>query len=121
MLFVVTGDRNWTDRQKVHDVFLCVKILFGGEKIILVHGKCRGLDRIAGEVGRELGFEIDPHPANWGRYKGGAGPIRNGEMLDRDPLFVLAFHNDLPNSKGTLDCVTQAIERQVPVFLHCSE
>jgi hypothetical protein len=39
-------------------------------------------------------------------------------MLDEndDIDYVLAFHNYLPNSKGTKDLVKKAIKRGIPVY-----
>lgn len=109
-IIVVTGDRNWTNREAVRREFAKLP-----PDTTIVHGGCRGLDTIAGEVAVEFGFAVDSHPAKWDLYGKGAGPIRNQEMLDLKPKKVLAFHPDLSSSKGTKDCVREAMRRDIPV------
>lgn len=48
---------------------------------ILVNGYAPGADRIADKIGRQLGFDVRPYPANWDKLGLAAGPIRNAEML----------------------------------------
>lgn len=50
---IVTGSRDWTDRQKVAEVLSGFP-----PKTILIHGGCRGLDQIAGAFGKRFGFVI---------------------------------------------------------------
>lgn len=53
---------------------------------VLIHGDCRGADRMAGEVGKDLfGFSVIPMPAQWekdGVTDKNAGNVRNQHMLD---------------------------------------
>ena len=98
MKVIVTGDRNWNDL----DTLMQVLSIFP-KNTILVHGNCRGADKMAGKIGVDLGFDVVPYPADWYKYGFKAGPIRNKQMLfeNMDADVVLAFHNDLVNSKGT--------------------
>jgi hypothetical protein len=110
---VVTGDREWTN------VFRVATVLGGlharGMRK-LVHGNARGLDRIARDVGFELGVEVVPVPYE-GRLGAAGGPVRNRRMLDEwRPQLVVAWHDDLDASRGTRDCVVQALERGLPVL-----
>lgn len=55
--------------------------------------------------------------ADWGQYGKAAGPIRNQQMLDEgQPTLVIAFHDDLENSKGTKDMVKRAKKAEVPIW-----
>ena len=74
----------------------------------IIHGDCRGADRMAGEVAELLGIQVHKVPADWDTYGNKAGPIRNSIMLGYMPKMVIAFHNDIENSKGTKDMVTKA-------------
>jgi hypothetical protein len=107
---VVTGDRNWTNRESVFREFSKLP-----PNTVIVHGGCRGLDTIAGEVAIGFGFSVDVHEAKWDLYGKAAGPIRNQEMLDLKPKKVLAFHPNLESSRGTKDCVREAMRRDIPV------
>jgi hypothetical protein len=63
-------------------------------------------------------IEHFPFPADWDKYGKAAGPIRNQQMLDEGhPDMVIAFHDDLTNSKGTKDMVKRAKKAGVPVYL----
>lgn len=114
---LVCGDREWTDRRTIqHHLGVVVDAVPDGVEVVLVHGDCRGADRIAGEVGEELGIEVEAHPANWKRHGRAAGPIRNTEMLNTGPDVVLAFHTNIEQSRGTWNMMTQARDRGVEVI-----
>lgn len=111
MKVLVCGDREWTDRKTV---FFRLSKLPEGSTIL--NGDCRGADRIAAEVARELGcFTVLDFPADWEKHGKAAGPIRNRQMLDQKPDLVIAFHEDLSRSKGTIDTVREAKRRKIPV------
>lgn len=78
----------------------------------VVHGKQRGADTLADVWGRFVGAEVIPVPAEWTRFGGAAGPIRNRRMLDdHRPVLVVAF----PGAKGTADMCAYARSRGVEV------
>jgi hypothetical protein len=105
---LICGSRDWVD------VYPLMRELrkFPTETTI-IHGACRGADRLGGEVAMGLGFlEVIAVPANWAKYKRGAGPVRNRKMLrmlDRGDR-VIAFHEDISKSKGTAHMVHIARE-----------
>lgn len=101
-------------------------LLARGVILTVVEGGARGADRCAGRWAagvRSAGVGWVRVPADWERYGRGAGPVRNGQMLAyllqaRDlghAVGVLAFHDDLARSRGTLDMVTRAERAGVPV------
>lgn len=64
---------------------------------------------------RQLGLNTRRYPANWQRYGRAAGPVRNQQMLDEGkPDLILAFHQDIVNSKGTADMIRRANRAGVP-------
>lgn len=106
------GDREWSDWPSIW------RELRGlGPGTVIVHGDCRGADRMCGYVAERLGYPVHAHPAEWLKHGKRAGPIRNQQMLDEHPEIelVLAFHNDLAGSRGTADMVRRAREKGVPV------
>ncbi len=115
IIVVVTGDRNWTNRSVIQKALSNLP-----QQTILLHGDCRGLDQIAASEAIKLGIQTLSVPANWQRFGRAAGPIRNREMLDLEPDLVLAFHDHLDISRGTKDCVQQALARGLTVQLYDS-
>jgi hypothetical protein len=69
-------------------------------------------------VAEELGIPVLSFPADWARFGRAAGPIRNQRMLDEGkPTLVLAFHNNIVESKGTKDMVKRARKAGIRVRL----
>lgn len=118
MKVLVTGDREWDDIELIAETL---------EKLphdtIVIHGAARGADRIAGVVADALGFTVRDYPADWERYKKGAGPVRNRQMFKaehrpEEPIDkAFAFHNNIESSKGTADMIRVLTAGGVPVEL----
>lgn len=103
IVYLVTGDREWTDVGAIKRELLKRKDSIK----LLVHGNCRGADKIAAFICDSYGIPVKAEDANWKRDGHAAGPIRNQKMLDKhDPDVILAFHHDLRKSKGTKNMVT---------------
>lgn len=119
-VILVTGDRNWTIENEAQKIIVWTLLHgFREQQPTVVHGAARGVDSIADEHAKALGYDVHPHPANWDEFHKAAGPIRNQEMLDEEhPDIVLAFHDDLTHSKGTKDMVNKAVKAQVPTIIH---
>lgn len=102
----VSGSRFWTDQKHgecIESGLLSVQKRWGrGRKMVVVHGDCDGVDRIAAKRAKKIkGVRVIPVPAQWKKYGRGAGPIRNRKMIvDHRPEVMLIFHDDLKNSKG---------------------
>jgi len=105
-IIVVSGARDWTDRKIVESVLN----RFDAKTSVLIHGDCRGLDKMAGDIAEKLGFEVRKFPAQWDIYGKAAGPIRNIEMLKQNPDIIIVFHENLDKSRGTKSFVNSAIK-----------
>ena len=113
MTFVVfTGSRTWTDRETV----LRRMQLFPRDTMI-IEGGAPGLDTIAGVIADRLGLPHATIRANWTYYGKTAGPIRNGWMLSLPVSLVVAYHENLSQSRGTAQCVQSARKKHIPVEL----
>ena len=98
------GDRNWTDKELIRTVFLALP-----KVSVLIEGEARGADILSREVALENGVAVLQFPALWQKYHRAAGPIRNTQMLEEGkPDIVIAFHDNLAESKGTLNMVNQS-------------
>ena len=111
MRVLVCGDRYWSNEQCIYERLRNLEGV-----TLIIHGGERGADIIAGQEAEKLGYPVRVFRAHWNRYGRAAGPIRNQQMLDVGrPDFVLAFHNNLKESKGTRDMVQRASKAGVEV------
>lgn len=117
LAIIACGDRNWEDR------LLLDKTLHELDPEIVIEGNAKGADILAGLwAEREDKIHLVV-PARWGLYGGGAGHIRNSQMLimlknqTGVQLAVIAFHNDIENSAGTADMLTQAEDSDIDYVL----
>jgi len=114
LVLIVSGDRNWTDREKIRQVLT----EFNPQTTLLVEGGARGADSLARQEGRKLGFEVITVKADWYKYGKAAGPIRNKVMYDTyKPDGILAFHSNIAESKGTKHMIELAEKGGTPVRL----
>jgi hypothetical protein len=79
---------------------------------LVIHGAYRGADTLAGSWAASRHIEVLPVPAQWKLQGKRAGPIRNAEMLTKDPELVIAF----PGNAGTEDMIDQAEAAGVKVI-----
>jgi hypothetical protein len=88
-----------------------------GPEITIVHGAAPGVDESFEMACRGLSVTTEPHPAEWRRLGNKAGPIRNQEMVDAGAELYIAFHRTLNTSRGTKNCIIQALEAGIPTYL----
>lgn len=115
---LVTGSREWANRTIIADALIegWRELRDGGEVgggVVLVHGDCRGADRIAASIWRGVGLRLEPHPARWLEFGRRAGHVRNQAMVDCGADLCLAFI--LNGSPGATMCATMAVAAGIPV------
>ena len=111
MKVIVCGSRKWTSQDTIYK-----RLSQLPPNTIIVEGGCDGADLIARHVALiNIGLEVVEFPAAWKKYDKAAGPLRNIKMLNTNPDLVIAFHNDLKNSKGTKHIITEARKREIEV------
>lgn len=113
MKVLVCGDRNWTNKAVI---WKRLGVFSMDDE--LVEGEADGADKIAkkywySHLDKDKCYGY-PYLGQYGRA---GGPIRNQQMLDENPdiKLVIAFHNDISQSKGTKDMVLKAIKAGIPV------
>lgn len=116
MRVLVCGSRDW---RRMDIIERELKKL--PKDTLIIHGAARGADTLGKFVAEKIGLKIindgKGFPADWRRYGNGAGPIRNQQMIDDGkPDLVLAFHENINESKGTKDMVNRA--RSVGIKVH---
>jgi hypothetical protein len=84
---------------------------------VIINGVAPGVDWAFSKACRELGVEAEVHTADWRTLGNIAGPARNREMVQAGADLCIAFHRTLETSKGTKDCVRQALGAGIKVYL----
>lgn len=116
LAIIACGDRNWTNRDLIEET------LTDYGPSVVIEGDARGADKLSGWVAEEdldlvRGETHIVMPADWKKMGRAAGPIRNTAMLMKlieyreyrgFEVAVVAFHNDIKNSKGTKNMIKQA-------------
>jgi hypothetical protein len=74
------------------------------------------VDEAFAEVCRHLAIKAEPHVAKWRSLGNIAGPARNKQMVESGADMCIALHRTLAQSKGTKDCVRQALAAGIPVY-----
>jgi len=90
MRVLVTGGRFWRNKDvifsfldKIHELLTITTV---------IHGDCRGADRLCRDWAIENNIDVEPYPADWDQYGKKAGIIRNQLMLDQsNPDILVAF------------------------------
>lgn len=111
MRVLVSGDRQWgaiSERQvdAVRDVIATLPT-----NAVVIEGEARGADSLARDFALERGLEVERFPARWDEHGRAAGPIRNLQMLEEGhPDYLVYFHDNLAQSKGTAHMVKSALK-----------
>lgn len=106
MKIIVTGGREYSDVTKVHftlDQF---------NPDIIIHGDCRGADKIAKEwaIKNKKQHIPYPYPSQYGKA---GGPIRNEHMCSDHPDATLVAFS---GGRGTASCIRIAKKLGLKVF-----
>lgn len=102
---VVAGSRDFNDYG-----LLCsaldevVSELKAEYNVTIVSGTANGADKLGEKYAEKHGLKIERHPANWGRYGRGAGPIRNAEMVKSSDGVVVFWNGESTGAKNIIDC-----------------
>lgn len=102
MRLLVTGGRNYQDKDHTFRVLDCIHQEKGIE--LVIHGDATGADALAKAWAEQNGIPQIAYPADWKTHGRAAGPIRNRQMLTHQPDLVYAF----PGGRGTADMVRAA-------------
>jgi hypothetical protein len=107
MRVVVTGGRDYADRERVYATLDALGVR------MVAHGGARGADWLADDWAESRGVTQAIFEAHWDRDGKAAGPRRNIRMLhDFHPDAVVAF----PGGRGTAHCVAEARKRGIRVI-----
>lgn len=113
---LVTGSRNWTDRERAKADLIRVweKLGCRRDEITVVNGCARGFDTIARSVALQLGMRVEDHPADWDQHGKAAGHRRNAEMVAGGAVVCIAY--PMGESRGTRGCMAMCERAGIPVW-----
>lgn len=117
---LVTGSRNWADRQIIWEAIREVADP-DPHSNILIQGECPygGADLIAKEIALEMEMPVLCYPAKFKSMGKPAGPIRNMKMVALRPEIVLGF--PLEGSIGTWHCLNEARGHLIPARVYSED
>jgi hypothetical protein len=113
-VILICGAREWTGEALMRRVFTQIH-----PDAIIVHGACRGADLIAEKLAKEFQIAYFGFPAKWKEQGKSAGIIRNMRMLRHTkPDLIIAFHQNIKESKGSKNMIELAEKWEIPVKLY---
>lgn len=106
MKILITGSRNGFNFFRIYYEIDKLNHELGISNIIV--GDAKGVDKMVKIIADILNIKCDVFIADWESYGISAGAIRNKRMLEHNPDLVIAFHYNINESRGTLNCLNQA-------------
>ena len=106
----ISGSRHATDRDYIFSMIERTLDRFSDITHIFVGDCPTGVDKFVLEYCRENNVQNTVFKADWNKYKRGAGPRRNEEMLKHADM-LLAFPG--PDSKGTVNAINIAVRKGI--------
>jgi hypothetical protein len=113
---LITGERHWRCDNLAAQIMNRLLVRYGPE-LVVVHGGAPGIDQSFQVACQTLGVTVEPHLADWKGLGNIAGSKRNQEMVAAGSDLCIALHRSIGTSKGTRDCVRQALAAGTPVWL----
>ena len=101
---IMCGDRHWKHKEIIEHFFEDVL----PKHTVVIQGGCRGADTIVKEEGEKYGYKVIKVDAKWEKYGLSDGPIRNEEMMKKNPNWIIEFHEHIEYSKGTKHMISLA-------------
>ncbi len=103
---VVAGCRDYNNySQAAEFIDLCISRIRKEYTLIFLSGGCRGADMLGERYAKENGFEVERYPAEWDKFGGAAGPMRNAKMAQSCD-YVICFWDG--KSAGTKSMIENA-------------
>jgi hypothetical protein len=118
---MVTGSRDWTDRQTMFDVFMSLSydslVMYGGVDIPVrvIHGNQVGADLMAAEIAESIGFTVQAFPWDDNLSSPYKYHKRNDQMLAENPGMVWAFRQIGAANRGTDSVIRKAEKKGIRV------
>jgi hypothetical protein len=106
MNVIIAGGRNFKPCIK-HSIWIQKQLLKLNASIIL-SGGCSGADKFGEDISKIMRLKVKIFTADWNKYGGSAGPMRNDLMAMNADACIL-----FPGGKGTNDMRNKAIKHNL--------
>jgi hypothetical protein len=115
MRIVVTGDRDSVCDELAARILRRL-VVRHGRNMVIIHGNEPGVDTSFALAAKEMGIEVEARVID--RHQTGFPTVgaRNCELFLGGADLCLAVHNRIAACPRTLDCVRQALQRQIPTY-----
>lgn len=114
---LICGDRKWkADWIIKRYLEKCIE----ANKIIecVIEGESRGAEKKSAKAAEELKIQVLKYKADWVQHGLEAESIHNQHMIDEGtPTHIIAFHNNIENSKNTKDVLRRGVMASIPCYL----
>ena len=110
MRTIIAGTRTITDRELV----IRAIIESGFNITTVLCGLAEGPDTFGLEWAKENNIPYELYPANWGRFRNGAGPQRNSLMIWKAEALIAIWDG---KSSGTKDVIEKAYKKGIKVYV----
>jgi hypothetical protein len=111
MKTIIAGSRNIVRAEVLLAMTLCP---FVNEITTVVSGTAKGVDRAGEDWAADNGINVVRFPADWKRYKLGAGKIRNKQMAEFSEALIAVWDG---KSSGTKNMIAEAIHLKLKVWV----
>lgn len=109
---IVAGGRDFDDyafMERKLDAILKHKL----PNVVIIHGDCKGADRLSEKYAKLRGLQYERVPAEWDKYGDSAGPKRNEEMArDKQANACVIFWDG--KSRGSRNMIAMADKYKLP-------
>jgi hypothetical protein len=115
MRIVCAGDKDWSYPNLATRILRRLVARYGRD-IIIIHGNEPGVDASFGAAAKEMGLNVEARVIN--RKNTGFPTVgqRNRELLLGGADMCIAFHPRVASCPRTLDCVSQALQENIPTY-----
>ena len=114
-IVLVCGSHTYSDKEHIHSVLdglsgppigdVANPTWMPRPDLVIINGAAKHVDQESTNWAIENFVTVRDYPANWDKHGKRAGPIRNQQMLDEEPVdLVIAF----PGGPGTRNMVSKA-------------
>lgn len=110
----VVGGRDFKDWSLLEDKLNKLLDFYPHAKFVIVSGGAIGADSLAETYANTYFLEVKVFKPDYDKYGKAAPFVRNGEIVDHSNA-VLAFWDG--KSKGTLDTISKANKKGIPVWI----